>query len=313
MGRRLFQVVAVLLVASAVLFVALRVLPGDPARSLLGQQATEAQVEQKREDLGLNEPVVQQYADWLGGVVRGDLGESFAGESVTELMVDAFPVTIQLALYGLVLALIVSLGLGLIAVRRPGGAADSLTALLASVSAAVPAFVWSLVLILVLALSWDLLPSSGYVSPWQDPVEGVRSLLMPVLALSLPAIGTMARVLRASLLEIRREPYVAFARSKGLSERRILLVHTLKAAAVPLAAITGAEFAYMLGDAVIVEYIFSLPGMGKLMIDSFFDRDFPIIQGVALIYTLLVLVGTMLVDLASKRLDPRVDLAGSAA
>jgi peptide/nickel transport system permease protein len=167
--------------------------------------------------------------------------------------------------------------------------------------------------VLLFALSLNWLPSSGYVAPGENPVEWAKSMIMPCVALAMPTIGTLSRVARASLLETLDEPYVQFARSKGISRWRLYVSHALKNASVPIVVVAGAEFAYILGDAVVVETVFSLPGLGKLMIDSFLNRDYAVIQGVALVYTVLVVISGLIADLVSARLDPRVRLVAQPA
>jgi peptide/nickel transport system permease protein len=305
--RRLAQLIPVLIAASIVLFLALHILPGDPARRLLGIQASEQAVAAKRHELGLDRGIAVQYWDWVSGFWHGNLGQTYASnQPVAELVRGAFPVTAQLVVYALLLSIVLALPMALISVRRPGGAIDTLLTAVTVVSTSVPAFVWGLGFILVVSLSLQLLPSSGYVSPLSDPLQAFKSLAMPVVALALPSVGTIARVARASLLDIQDDPYLQFARSKGISARRLALVHSLKAAAVPIIVICGTEFAYILGDAVVVETIFALPGMGKLMIDAFLQRDYPIIQGVALVYTVLVVLASLTADTVSAEVDPRM-------
>lgn len=305
--RRLAQLIPVLIAASVVLFLALHILPGDPARRLLGIQASARAVAAKRHELGLDQSIVTQYWNWVAGFWHGNIGTSYASnQSVAELIRAAFPVTLQLVAYSLVLSIIVALPMAVVSVRRPGGVVDTVLTVVTVVSTSVPAFVWGLGMILVVSLSLRLLPSSGYVSPLTDPFTAVKSLAMPVVALALPSIGTIARVSRAALLDIQDEPYVQFARSKGISARRLALVHSLKAAAVPIIVICGTEFAYILGDSVVVETIFALPGMGKLMIDAFLARDYPIIQGVGLMYTILVVLASLIADTLSAEVDPRM-------
>jgi peptide/nickel transport system permease protein len=312
--RRVLHVIPVLLVASVVLFVALHVLPGDPARQLLGKQATEQQVEVKRHELGLDRPLVAQYWDWLNGLPQGDLGETFgAAQPVSQLVARALPVTLQLALIALLIAFIVSLPIALISALRPGGWLDSGLTAVSVATTAVPTFVWGLFGVLLFSISLRWLPSSGYVGPFTDPVVWAKSMVMPCIALAMPTIGTLSRVARSALLETLDEPYVQFARSKGISRWRLYVGHALKNASVPIIVVAGAEFAYILGDAVVVETVFSLPGMGKLMIDSFLNRDYAVIQGVAIVYTVLVVISGLIADLVSAELDPRVRLTAQTA
>lgn len=312
--RRLGQLVVVVLVASVVLFAALHVLPGDPVRQMLGKQATAEQVEAKRQELGLDRPLPSQYLDWLGGLPSGDLGTALgSGQPVADLVSAGLPVTLQLVALALAIALLVSIPIALISAARPGGWVDNALTAVSVVSTSVPTFVWGLTMVLVLSLSLKLLPSSGYTAFSEDPATWLKSMIMPALALSAPSIGTLSRVARASLLEAMEEPYLQFARSKGLSVHRLYVVHALKSSSSAIVAVAGAEFAYILGDAVVVEWIFSLPGTGKLMIDAFNQRDFAIIQGVALVYTVLVVLAGLVADLLTAKLDPRVRLRTETA
>lgn len=308
-AKRIAQLLPVLLVASVVLFLVLRIVPGDPARQILGKQATEKQIEQKQEELGLDEPLVEQYWEWASGIPRGDLGETYAASlPVSTLVRDAIPVTLQLAVLALFIAAAVALPMALFSISHPGGRLDTTLTALSVFSIAVPTFVWGLVLVLIFSLTLSVLPSSGYVPLGEDPTGWARSMIMPAIALAMPTIGTLSRVSRAAMLETMDQPYMQFARSKGLSGKRLLAVHCLKASAVPIIAVAGAEFAYILGDAVIVETIFSLPGMGKLMIDSFLDRDYAVIQGVAIVFTIVVVLSALLADIAQAKIDPRIKL-----
>jgi peptide/nickel transport system permease protein len=313
-ARRIAHLLPVLLVASAVLFVLLRVVPGDPARQLLGKQATERQLDTLRAELGLDQPLIEQYWEWLKGLPTGDLGETIgAAEPVSNLIESALPVTLQLAVLALVIAMLVALPIALFSATRPGGKVDTALTAVSVLATSVPTFVWGLMMVLLFSLTFTLLPSSGYVPFSEDPVNWAKSMVMPAVALAMPTIGTMSRVARASMLEALEQPYVQFAHSKGIRQTRIVLVHGLKNAAVPIVAVGGAEFGYILGDAVIVESIFSMPGMGKLMIDAFLDRDYAIIQGAAIVYTILVVMSGLLADLVSAKLDPRIRLTARPA
>jgi peptide/nickel transport system permease protein len=174
------------------------------------------------------------------------------------------------------------------------------------ISSSVPSFVWGLSLVLILSLTFRLLPAAGYVSPLENPLGGVKSLILPVLALSLPASGVVGRVSRAALIETLQEPYTQFARSKGIGPARIYGVHALKNTAVPVITILGTEFAYILGDSIAVEWVFSLPGLGRLMMTAFLGRDYPVIQGAAILITIAVVLVTLVVDLLSVALDRRL-------
>lgn len=307
--RRLGQLVVVVVLASIVLFAALQVLPGDPARRILGTHASQEQVDAKRAELGLDRPLVEQYGDWASGIPAGDLGTSLgSGQSVGSLVSAGLPVTLQLVLLALAIALLFAIPIAIVSAAKPGGWVDNALTAVTVISTSVPTFVWGLGMVLLFSLTLKLLPSSGYVAFSSDPLGWLKAMIMPAVALAMPSIGTLGRVGRAALLESMNEPFIHFARSKGLGRARLYLVHALKHAAIPIVAVAGAEFAYILGDAVVVEWIFALPGTGKLMIDAFNQRDFPIIQGVALVYTVLVVLGGLIADLLQAKLDPRMRL-----
>jgi peptide/nickel transport system permease protein len=299
--------VPVFLLASFALFLALNLLPGDPARRLLGNRASPEQVAVVRDRLGLDQPVMNRYVSWLAGVVQGDLGASFGSATpVREMVARALPVTLLLASSALVVALLLAIPTALLSVTRPGGVVDGLLTVTSVVSTSVPTFVWGLSFILVFALAARLLPSSGYVSVLDDPFGAVRSLALPVLAMALPSVGFLARVARAAMLELMQEPAMQFARAKGLSPSRLLLVHSLRPASVAVISVAGVEFAYLLGDTVVIEWVFSLPGLGKLLIDAFLQREYLVIQGVAVVFTMAVLLSSLVTDLVSALIDPRV-------
>lgn len=299
-----------LVAASILVFLAVYLLPGDPARRLLGNQATEAQVAAMRQRLGLEDPLPVQFVNWALNAVQGDLGTSFSNnQSVLWLVGNAMPVTLQIALFSLILALAIALPVAFISAKNPGGATDSMLTYVSVALTSVPAFVWGLGFVLLFALTLALLPSSGFVSPWTNPGEGIRSMILPVTALALPSSGMIARVARTAIIEVTEEPFIQYANAKGLTPRRVRAPHVLKSVAPPVINISAVEFIFLLGDAVVVETVFSLPGMGKLMVDSFFSRDYPVIQGVALVFCVLVLLTNLVADISSATVDPRVKKA----
>lgn len=304
---RLGQMLVVGILISAVLFVVLRLLPGDPARQVVGLHATASQLRAEDRILGLDKPVALQYVDFVWHALQGNLGRSItSGDSVAGDLGRAVPVTLQLVVAALVISMVVGTSLGLVAAARRGGIVDKTITVAATFNSGLPSFVWGLLLVLVVSVGFRLLPSAGYVSPFVDPGPGIESLVLPVIALSLPSIGVIARISRASLVEVLDEPYIQFARSKGIGWARIYLLHALKNGAIPIVTITGTEFAYILGDTIAVETVFAMPGVGKLMLDSFLDRDYPEVQGVALAIAVTVMVVSLLTDLATMALDRRL-------
>ena len=305
--RRIIQSVVVFIIASFVIFATLQLLPGDPARRLMGNMATDQQLEALRESLGLNRSIIVQYFDWLWNLLHGDLGSSFgAGQSVTSLVAAALPITLQLGIYSLILALLVAIPLAFQSAKRPGGIIDSLLSVVSISFTSLPAFVWGLGFVLFFSLTLTLFPSSGYIAPWENPVESIRSFALPVLALALPTAGIIARVGRSAIVDTSSSAFVTYAKAKGISQARIRYVHILKAVSAPLITLAGVEFIFLLGDAVAVETVFSLPGMGRLMVVSFFNRDYPVIQGCAVVFIALVLLANIIAEILAAWADPRV-------
>lgn len=305
--RRIIQSVVVFIIASFVIFATLQLLPGDPARRLMGNMATDQQLEALRESLGLNRSIIVQYFDWLWNLLHGDLGSSFgAGQSVTSLVAAALPITLQLGIYSLILALLVAIPLAFQSAKRPGGIIDSLLSVVSISFTSLPAFVWGLGFVLFFSLTLTLFPSSGYIAPWENPIESIRSFALPVIALALPTAGIIARVGRAAIVDTSSSAFVTYAKAKGISQARIRYVHILKAVSAPLITLAGVEFIFLLGDAVAVETVFSLPGMGRLMVVSFFNRDYPVIQGCAVVFIALVLLANIIAEILAAWADPRV-------
>ena len=305
--RRIIQSVVVFIIASFVIFATLQLLPGDPARRLMGNMATDQQLEALRESLGLNRSIIVQYFDWLWNLLHGDLGSSFgAGQSVTSLVAAALPITLQLGIYSLILALLVAIPLAFQSAKRPGGIIDSLLSVISISFTSLPAFVWGLGFVLFFSLTLTLFPSSGYIAPWENPVESIRSFALPVLALALPTAGIIARVGRSAIVDTSSSAFVTYAKAKGISQARIRYVHILQAVSAPLITLAGVEFIFLLGDAVAVETVFSLPGMGRLMVVSFFNRDYPVIQGCAVVFIALVLLANIIAEILAAWADPRV-------
>ena len=305
--RRIIQSVVVFIIASFVIFATLQLLPGDPARRLMGNMATDQQLEALRESLGLNRSIIVQYFDWLWNLLHGDLGSSFgAGQSVTSLVAAALPITLQLGIYSLILALLVAIPLAFQSAKRPGGILDSLLSVISISFTSLPAFVWGLGFVLFFSLTLTLFTSSGYIAPWENPVESIRSFALPVLALALPTAGIIARVGRSAIVDTSSSAFVTYAKAKGISQARLRYVHILKAVSAPLITLAGVEFIFLLGDAVAVETVFSLPGMGRLMVVSFFNRDYPVIQGCAVVFIALVLLANIIAEILAAWADPRV-------
>ncbi len=307
--RRLPSLVLTLLLISLVTFVVVQVAPGDPAQLILGTEAPPEALADLRVQLGLDRPLPLQYLSWLGGVLRGDLGVSLRhGRPVAALIAERLPVTLSLATLSLVVAVLLALPLGVLAAVRQHSAFDYGVLVLAQAGLALPSFWIGILLILLFALSWRWLPSGGYV-PWtESPLGALRSLAMPVLALGLPVAGVLARLVRASMLEELARDHIRTARAKGLSETQVIVRHVLRNALIPTVTLLGLQLGFLLGGSIVIEQVFALPGLGRLMLFAINNRDLPLIQGLVLFIAALVVVVNFLVDMAYTWLDPRISL-----
>jgi peptide/nickel transport system permease protein len=285
----------------------LHLTPGDPVQIMLGQDATPSAIAALRAELGLDQPLPIQYVRWMGNVVHGDLGRSIrTNQPVTEAIVSRLPVTIELSLWSLLLSLAIGLPAGVVAVTRRNSGVDLASTGLALVGISLPSFFLGILLILVFALWLRWVPPSGYTPFLQDPLQNVKQMFMPALALGAALAGIIARLTRSSLLEVLGTDYMRTARAKGLSDGSSVIGHGLKNALLPVVTVIGLQVGALLGGAILIETIFALPGIGRLAVDSIFARDFPIVQGVVLFLALVRVVANLVADLLYARLDPRI-------
>ena len=288
-----------LLVASLIVFFSLNLIPGDPALSLLGVGASPGAVAALREQLGLNLPPLGRYLGWLGAALHGDLGVSIRySQPVSELLRARVPLTLSLTLLSLLLGATLALTLGVLAARRAGSRLDLAFRVVLTLLSAIPAFWLGLLLILVFAVRYGLLPSTGF--------SHSRDLILPVATLVLARLSLPTRMVRSSLMAALASDHVRTARAKGLGESLVLLRHGLRNALIPLLTVLGLEFAELLTGTVIVENVFALPGLGTLALQAISARDFPLVQGVVLLLAGAVVLVNLLVDLSYGLLDPRV-------
>lgn len=304
-ARRLLLLVPIWLGITLMAFGLGRLAPGDPARLIAERQAdglpTAAQIEHVRAEYGLDDPLPLQYARWVGNALRGDLGLSFkTGGPVLEELARRFPATLELAVYGMLVGIALALPLGVQAAVRRGSSVDHLSRLIALAGASLPSFWLAFILIIMFAVQLRLLPVAGRGT--------LRHLVLPAVTLGVALAAPLTRLTRSSMLEVLGEDFVRTARAKGLHERAVILSHALRNALIPVVTVAGMSFGHLLGGAVIVETVFAWPGVGKLVVDSIFDRDYPLIQGYVLFMGTVFVLINLVVDLLYVWLDPRVRL-----
>jgi peptide/nickel transport system permease protein len=305
--RRLAATVPVLAFVALFVFFLLRLTPGDPAVLIAGDQATTAQIEIIREQLGLNRPLIDQLVAWAGQIARGDLGRSvFSDMPVTHLIGLRVEPTAMLALVATVLALAIALPLGTIAAAKAGSGFDRAVMAFAMLGFSSPVFVVAFLLVYVFALTLGWFPTQGYVPLSAGLWPCLHSLALPGLALAMLYAALLARITRATLLEVLAEDYVRTAHAKGVRPKRVVIGHALKNAAIPIVTVVGVGIAALLGGVVVTETVFNIPGLGRLTTDAILRRDYPVVQGLILVFSLVYVVVNFLVDLSYALFDPRI-------
>lgn len=311
--RRLLTLLPVLAVVSIVIFAIIHLTPGNPARAILGPEASAQDVDALSQRLGLNRPLPVQYVEWLGHAVSGDLGDSlFLRKSVTQAIGDNAIPTVQLAVVALFVAVLIAVPLGTLAARWRGSALDAAAMGVSLIGMAVPSFVLGLVLILVFAVGLRVLPVAGYENLFDDPVAAARYLVLPAVSLGAVLAAFLLRTTRASVLDVLSSDYIEAARSRGVGESRLLFRHTLRNAGLPIVTAVGLTFGALITGAVVTETIFNIPGIGSLLVNAIKRRDYPVIQGVVMFATLAYLLVNLAIDLVYGLVDPRIRLSTNA-
>ncbi len=305
--RRLLAAVPVLFLVSLIAASIMQLVPGDPAVMIAGQSASDAEIARVRESLGLDRPFVERLWDWYVGLAHGDLGHSLLlNRPVTQAIAERVPVTLALAGFGLFLTIALGVPCGVIAALRPNTWIDQAVLTFALLGVSIPNFWLSLMLIVLFGVILDWLPAGGYVPFADDPVGWARCLILPGFSLALLQVGLLARITRSTMLEVLRQDYVRTARAKGLPAFMVIGKHALKNVMIPVITVIGISFGLLLSGSVVIETVYSIPGMGRLLANAIFGRDYPVIQG-GLLLTAAVLVGlNLVVDLLYAVLDPRV-------
>jgi peptide/nickel transport system permease protein len=311
MGRfilgRLLAIVPVLVLVTAGVFFLIHLTPGDPIDAMMAESADPSVKAALSRQLGLDQPIHVQYLRWMGGVLRGDLGRSIRNnQPVIEDVGRRIRPSVELALLAILIALVVAFPLGILSAARRNTPVDGAGTTFALIGICMPNFLIALLLIFLFGVTLRWLPVSGYTDPLEDPVNGLRSLTLPAITLGLALGAVITRTLRSSLIEALSEDYVRTGRAKGLPEGAIVGRHALKNSLIPVVTVLGLQLGGLIGGAVITEYVFALPGVGRLVVDAVFARDYPLVQGVVLLIALAYIATNLLVDLVYGLLDPRI-------
>ena len=307
--RRLVAIIPLLVLISFAVFSLTLLIPGDPAREILGPNAPASEVLQLRHQMGLDQPYLVQYWHWLVNVLHGNLGRSIQeNTSVSHEIAQRFPVTFSIALGGLAVTILLGVPLGVLAGTRPGSAVDRIVTVTTSTLLAIPDFWLAILLVLFFSVNLKVLPAIGYVPFTQSPLEWASHLLLPWIAVGVGGAATLARQLRGSLADALEQDYVRTAEAKGVRGSVVVLKHALKNASIAPVTILGIIFAYTLGGTVLIEYIFSIPGMGQYFYQALNSKDVPVIQGVTLLVALIFITVNLLVDVLYAYLNPKVRL-----
>jgi peptide/nickel transport system permease protein len=306
-GARLFQAVPVLILASLVIFGFIRLIPGDPALALAGQNATTEQIEALRHRFGLDLPLVAQYLTWISHAARGDLGVSYISDRpVADLIRQRIPATIQLALGSMLVMLLIGGPIGVLAAIRPRNPVMRLVGIIIAIALATPTFWLGLLFILYFSVSRHWLPASGYVSFVESPVDAVTHLLLPALTLGTYGTAVLIRFLSTSITDALQADYVRVAYAKGLRERSVVIRHALQVALPPVVTIMAIQFGQLLGGAVVTESVFGWPGLGRLILDAIGNRDYLVVQSTMLLFVTIFIALNVIADVVYALLDPRI-------
>ena len=305
--RRFFATIPVLLLVSAGVFALIHLTPGDPIDAMMAESVDATVKAHLRKELGLDQPLHLQYIAWMARILRGDLGRSIRNrEPVIENVGRRIVPSLQLAGLAMAISLVVATPVGILSAARRNTAVDRFGTSFALFGICMPNFLIALLLIFVFGVTLRWLPISGYIDPWEEPLAGLRSLVLPAATLGLALAAVVTRTLRSSMLEALSEDYVRTARAKGLDEGTIVRSHVLKNALIPVVTVLGLQLGTLIGGAVITEYVFALPGVGRLVVDAVFARDYPLVQGVVLLIAVGFILTNLMVDLLYGLIDPRI-------
>ncbi len=306
--KRILAVIPVMLIVGIIVFFLMHLLPGNPAAMMLGPDATLEEIEALSEKLGLNRPIPVQFVEWFSNIIRGDFGTSifFQGQPVSKVVFDHFQATLLLTLFGLLLAVSFGLVVGVIAAVFHNKLMDRVVMIITSIGVAIPNFWLGLMLALFFSIIFPVLPPAGYVPLSAGFKECFKYLILPAVAIAFGQASLLARMTRANMLEVLQNDYIRTARAKGLSEIKVIFKHGLKNALIPTLTVIGLSFANLMGGAVVTEQIFNIPGIGRLLVKSVFNRDYPVIEGIVLYIAGAWVIINLVIDILYSILDPRI-------
>jgi len=303
---RLTSLIISLIVASIVIFAVIEVIPGDPAAFMLGVNARPDTIAALRAEMGLDQPLITRYLDWVTGLLRGDFGQSWTYKTpVSELINDRIWVSLPLAIYALILSTLIAFPAGIYAASRRGSTGDVTIMGATQLGVAIPNFWFAMILVLIFAINLRWFSAGGFPG-WDNPLQAIKSLTLPAIALALPQAAILARVMRSSLLDMLGEDFIRTARAKGLSARQALWKHAVRNALIPVLTIIGLQFSFLLAGGIIIEQVFFLPGLGRLIFQSISARDLIVVESVVMLLVFTVIIVNFLVDLAYAAVDPRL-------
>lgn len=306
-GKKIVSFIATLLIVSFLVFFAFTVIPGDPATSMLGTEATPERIEEVREELGLNEPFLQRYIDWATGFVSGDMGESYSYHlPVSEMVSDKMVITGTLAGMAFIITILISIPVGIYAAKHEGGLADRIIYVLNQVTMSIPPFFFGILFTLIFGLVFRWFTPGGYVSYTKDVLGYFQYLFFPALAIALPKSAMTIKLLRSAITKETKLDYVRTAYSKGNSSKNVLYQHVLKNAMIPVITFLGMTLTDMIAGSIIIEQVFSIPGVGRILLTSISNRDYPVVMAIIVCVAFFVILVNLIVDILYQKIDPRI-------
>lgn len=305
--KRILLVIPKLLAVSIILFFLINILPGDAATGMISDDTSVEYYEQLRKDMGLDRPAVERYLSWVGGILRGDLGESLINhQPVAERIAQRLPVTLELTFLAILVSIIIAVPVGILSAVKRNSAIDVGTSIFSMLGVAMPSFWLGMLLIMLFCLKLRILPASGYVAPSENLIDNLRRMILPAISVGVGFTATVMRQTRSALLEVLGQDYVLTARAKGLRERIVIWKHALRNALVPVVTIISMQIGRLIGGVIVTESVFVLPGMGSAISDAILSRDYPVVMGLILVVAAVVVLVNMLVDVLYIFIDPRI-------